>query len=267
MQFSKTRIAPTPSGYLHLGNAYSFVLTAQLAKQYGAKIMLRIDDLDRGRVDNDYVQDVFDTLNFLNIDYDEGPRNLQDYESKWSQMHRMGIYKTYLDQLRDAKLVYACVCSRTQIVICRCRNKNLPLDTPEANWRLITGGQTLNIKTLNDGLVATKLPDKMYDFVVKKKDGYPAYQLASLADDLHFGVDLIVRGQDLWASTIAQCYLAQVLGKADFQNITFHHHTLLMDRGDKKLSKSAGATSIKYLREHGKTGEDVLAEIERLAKF
>jgi len=266
MHFSKTRIAPTPSGYLHLGNAYSFALTAQLAKQYDFKILLRIDDLDRGRVNADYVQDVFDTLNFLNIGYDEGPRNLQEYESEWSQVHRMNIYQTYLDQLREDKLVYACICSRTQITACACRNKNLPLNTPEANWRLMTDNKNVTIKTLNDGLVTAALPEDMYNFVVRKKDGYPAYQLASLADDLHFGVDFIVRGQDLWASTIAQCYLAKILGKTDFQDITFHHHSLLMESGDKKLSKSDGATSIKYLREHGKTAEDVLAEIQKITE-
>jgi len=267
MHFSKTRIAPTPSGYLHLGNAYSFVLTAQLAKRYGARILLRLDDLDRGRVNKDYVQDVFDTLDFLNIDYHEGPHNLLEYENEWSQVHRINIYQTYLDQLRDEKLVYTCVCSRTQITDCTCRDKNLPLDTPEANWRLMTADKSVTIKTLNAGLVTATLPEDMHDFVVRKKDGYPAYQLASLVDDLYFSIDLIVRGQDLWASTIAQCYLAQVLGKTDFQNITFHHHPLLMESGDKKLSKSAGATSIKYLREHGKTVADIFAQIEKLTKF
>ena len=263
MHFNKTRIAPTPSGYLHLGNAYSFALTAQLAKQYSAKILLRIDDLDRGRVNNDYVQDVFDTLNFLDITYNEGPRDLYDYESHWSQAHRMNFYQAYLDQLREEKMIYACVCSRTQIQNCTCRDKNLPLDIPDANWRLFTDNKSVAIKTLNDEIVKAILPDEMNDFVVRKKDGYPAYQLASLADDLHFGIDLIIRGQDLWASTIAQCYLAQALDKTDFQNITFHHHSLLIENGDKKLSKSAGATSIKYLRAQGKTIENIFAEIAR----
>jgi glutamyl/glutaminyl-tRNA synthetase len=80
----------------------------------------------------------------------------------------------------------------------------------------------------------------MKDFVVKKKDDFPAYQLASLIDDIHFGVDLIVRGEDLYSSTIAQHYLADVLQKDSFKNITFHHHPLIMADGDKKLSKSAG---------------------------
>ena len=76
--FKKTRIAPTPSGYLHLGNVLSFALTAGLARQTGAGILLRIDDLDKGRVSKDYIDDIFDTLHFLRIPWNEGPRTFSD---------------------------------------------------------------------------------------------------------------------------------------------------------------------------------------------
>jgi len=258
LHFSKTRIAPTPSGYLHLGNALSFALTASLAKKYGAKILLRIDDLDRGRVNPQYVQDIFDTLNFLEIPWDEGPRNMQEYENAWSQLHRMDTYQNALQQLKESGAVYACTCSRTQIHTCTCRDKDISLDTENVSWRLRTNHEReLSITTLNEGIIKPKLPAEMKDFMVKKKDGYPAYQLTSLIDDLHFGIDLIVRGEDLWPSTVAQHYLAEALQQPGFQKITFHHHPLIMESGDKKLSKSAGATSIKYLRENGKTMADV----------
>src|ERR1700755_812419 len=110
--FKKTRIAPTPSGFLHLGNAYSFALTAALAEKYGAKILLRIDDLDRERVQKEYVQDIFDTLNFLELPWDEGPRNVMELERDWSQIHRMGLYKEALDLLREEGDLFACNCSR-----------------------------------------------------------------------------------------------------------------------------------------------------------
>jgi glutamyl-tRNA synthetase len=90
-KFTRTRIAPTPSGYLHLGNALSFALTAAIARSTGAKILLRIDDLDQQRVNLAYVQDVFDTLNFLEIPWDEGPRNVIEYHDEWSQMRRMDM--------------------------------------------------------------------------------------------------------------------------------------------------------------------------------
>jgi glutamyl/glutaminyl-tRNA synthetase len=264
-RFIRTRIAPTPSGYLHLGNALSFALTAALARKTGAKILLRIDDLDQDRVNLPYVQDIFDTLHFLNIPWDEGPRDADDYKNNWSQLHRVGLYKDVLQQLEDQREVFACRCSRSQlqggVYPGNCRNRSLPLDTPDAALRLYTDDRQLSIKTLNDAAVSIKLPDAMKDFIVRKKDGHPAYQLASLIDDVHFGVDLIVRGQDLYPSTIAQQYLADVLNAVDFKSITFHHHPLIMTDGDKKLSKSAGATSIKYLREQGKTAADIYEEI------
>jgi len=257
-QFAKTRLAPTPSGYLHLGNAYSFALTVSLAKKTGAKILLRIDDLDRERVNQQYVQDIFDTLTFLEIQWNEGPRNMDEYETVWSQLHRMDIYHNALQQLKESGAVYACSCSRTQIHTCTCRDKSIHLDAENVSWRLQTDNEKeLSIKTLDGDIIKTKLPVEMKDFIVKKKDGYPAYQLTSLIDDLHFGIDLIVRGEDLWPSTIAQHYLAEVLQQPGFKKIIFHHHPLIMETEDKKLSKSAGATSIKYLREQGETVEDV----------
>lgn len=266
--FNKTRIAPTPSGYLHLGNALSFALTASMARKTGAKILLRIDDLDQQRANLDYVQDIFDTLNFLNIPWDEGPRNVDDYQKNWSQLHRMGLYDNALQQLEDEREVFACRCSRSQLqgnsYTGTCRNRSLPLDTPGTSWRLYTDERQLSIKTLNNGLVTATLPNEIKDFIVRKKDDYPAYQLSSLIDDLHFGVDLVVRGADLYPSTIAQHYLADVLRHTAFNNITFHHHPLIMD-GGAKLSKSAGATAIKYLREQGKTATNVYDEICKLA--
>lgn len=89
MNFNLTRIAPTPSGFLHLGNAFSFLKTKALAQKHNAKILLRIDDLDRERYRPEYVQDIFDTLDFLEIKIDLGPKNLQEFESEWSQVLRM----------------------------------------------------------------------------------------------------------------------------------------------------------------------------------
>src|ERR1700760_1845577 len=114
-QYHKTRIAPTPSGFLHLGNILSFSITAALAKESGAKILLRIDDLDQPRVNKDYLQDIFDTLNFLEIPWDEGPKNVKEFEADYSQQHRMMAYQEAIDQLIDHKLVFACTCSRKQL--------------------------------------------------------------------------------------------------------------------------------------------------------
>jgi glutamyl/glutaminyl-tRNA synthetase len=269
VSYNKTRLAPTPSGYLHLGNVLSFALTAALARKTGATILLRIDDLDQDRVNPLYVQDIFDTLNFLSIPWDEGPADVEDYQQNWSQLRRMDLYRDALQQLANQRHVFACGCSRSQLQNFigypgTCRNRSLPLDRPDTALRLFTDDRKVQVKTLTDRLITTHLPQAMKDFVVKKKDNHPAYQLASVIDDLHFGIDLIVRGNDLYHSTIAQHYLADVLNLQDFKNKTFHHHHLLMEDGDRKLSKSAGATSIRYLREQGKTARDVYAEIGKI---
>jgi glutamyl/glutaminyl-tRNA synthetase len=262
--FSKTRIAPTPSGFLHLGNALSFMITCNLAKQYGAGILLRIDDLDRERIEKEYVEDIFDTLHFLGIHWQEGPRNYHEYEQKWSQMQRLALYHAALQQLQNGGHLFACTCSRTQVLEKSpdgsypgtCREKNLPLDTPFVSWRVRTNAAMLHVKTLEGNIDAT-LPRSMQDFIVRKKDGFPAYQLSSLVDDLHFGIDLIVRGQDLWDSTLAQLYLSALLQRPELANTVFHHHPLIEAEAGKKLSKSAGDTSIRHLRQQGLSWEEV----------
>ena len=130
--FNKTRLAPTPSGYLHLGNIYSFAVTAALARKTQAKILLRIDDADRERTNKLYVQDIFDTLDFLGIPWDEGPKNTKEYEQEYSQVHRMGIYTKALQQLRESGMLFACTCSRADVLrlnadsiytgTCRCKS-------------------------------------------------------------------------------------------------------------------------------------------------
>jgi glutamyl/glutaminyl-tRNA synthetase len=271
--FLRTRIAPTPSGYLHLGNIYSFVLTATLAQRHGARILLRIDDLDRQRAQPAYIQDIFDTLNFLEIPWHEGPRNADEFEQEYSQVHRMDLYRAALTELHQKQALFACDCSRSKILQAdasgaytgHCRTRGVPFDASEVSWRLRTDSDApLPVRTLGEPVVEG-LPREQTDFVVRKKDGDPAYQLASVIDDQHFGVDLIVRGMDLWPSTLAQLYLARVLEREKFMETTFYHHPLLNSPDGGKLSKSAGATSIQYLRKAGETPAEIYTAIAQKA--
>ncbi len=264
--FKKTRIAPTPSGFLHLGNVLSFAVTAALAKRTGASILLRIDDLDRERADKRYVQDIFDTLNYLEIPWDEGPGNITEYEKEYSQLHRLPLYEKALQLLKDSDSLYACDCSRNllqsedhDMYHRHCKEKEIPFEKEYTSWRIHTEPTPLAVKTFA-GISHQQLPVIMQDFIVKRKEGYAAYQLASLCDDVFFGVDLVVRGEDLWPSTLAQQWLASVLGENSFQDAVFYHHSLLVEDGA-KLSKSAGAVSIQYLRANGHKPVDIYTMI------
>jgi len=274
--FRKTRIAPTPSGFLHLGNVLSFAITAALAQKTNARILLRIDDLDRERVKSEYIQDIFDTLNFLEIPWHEGPRDAHEFETTYSQLHRIEFYEKALRYLKENGHLFACTCSRTQVKKTikeaghsdPCINTLIPFNAKDANWRLKTDHKKeLVIKTWPGRTIKTFLPASLTDFVVRKKDGYPAYQLASVLDDLYYDVDLIVRGEDLWPSTLAQYYLSSLLQRDNFCNATFFHHLLLKDSEDKKLSKTAGAVSIKYLRMQGKKPVEIYNQVGHMLGF
>jgi glutamyl/glutaminyl-tRNA synthetase len=107
----------------------------------------------------------------------------------------------------------------------------------------------------------------MKDFIIRRKDGTPGYQLTSLLDDVHYGIDMIVRGEDLWPSSLAQLYLAEVLGFTTFMGATFYHHPLIMGPDSEKLSKSGGATSIQHLRKEHKTPADIYTMIAATLGF
>ncbi len=266
MKYALTRIAPTPSGFLHLGNAYSFLLTQALAKKHGAKILLRIDDLDRERYRPEYVQDIFDTLDFLEIEIDLGPKSVSELESEWSQVHRMQLYEEALAKMRATGKVFSCDCSRNKIqqidprgyYLGQCLDRRIPLDKPDTAWRVNTLEADFTQFTEYPNFRKTDLiPEETAFYVVRKKDRLPAYHLTSVVDDLHFGVDLIVRGKDLYASTLAQLDLARLLGEERFGKITFLHHGLIKGANQSKLSKSSGDTSIQYLRKEGKKLQDI----------
>ena len=254
----RSRLAPTPSGFLHLGNAFSFALTWLLTRYHRGSLLLRIDDVDNERRRPAYVEDVFQTLQWLQLDWDAGPKDATDFEAHFSQLHALDRYAHLLEGLRQAGRLYACNCSRSQVQASSvngiypgtCRHRNLPLDTPDTAWRVYVPENTLiAIPEYNGEPRHVRLDAAMGDFVVRRRNGLPAYQVASLADDLHYGINLVVRGIDLLPSTAAQLFLAGQLPPNAFEKAVFYHHPLLKDEGGRKLSKSAGAASLLTLRE------------------
>jgi glutamyl-tRNA synthetase len=239
---SRLRLAPTPSGFLHLGNALNFTLNWLAAKSMAhlkgvpylhpsPQLFLRIDDLDADRKRPEYIQDITDSLNWLRLDW-EGAPVFQSDES------RMSLYHKILQQLRDRNLLFACQKSRRDLepfggaYPTHFREQNCSLDAPDVAWRIKTPP-------------GFPLPD----FVVRRRDGIPAYQVASFADDVAMGVTHVIRGADLEHSTEAQHFLATVLSEDKFLKINFLHHPLLLGDSGEKLSKSAGSSALKTLRE------------------
>ncbi len=257
---TQTRFAPTPTGYLHPGNGVSFIITWALARAKGLGILLRIDDLDRVRCRTEYLDDIFYTIDWLGLEYDDGPQGVSDFHKHWSPCHRIDQYSELIDKLRSAGQLYACTCSRSNRrdvstgsrEACTCAGEDKPFDSTNTAWRMRVPPDTTvlcNEKGCHKPLAVDVL---MGDFVVRHKDGLPAYQVASLVDDMFFSVDYIVRGADLLPSTAAQLYLSERLGLGAFLHTECYHHSLLLDESGAKLSKSKGAGSLRGWREGGK---------------
>ncbi len=278
----KTRIAPTPSGYLHMGNIWSFVLTWLIVKQNKGNIRLRIDDMDTPRFREAYLEDIFASLKWMGLTFDEGPKDCGEFHTSFSQKIRLDQYQEALLhlcslQVNGQPLVYACSCSREKIRLAAiasgnpkvypgtCRDKGHDILNPSHILRVnVQGIAIFKIKDKLLGEIDFNPQQDMGDFVIRQKDGSPAYQLTSLIDDQLYATDFIVRGRDLLLSTGAQLLLAQQLKIDSFLNCEFVHHGLLTDAKGHKLSKSEDAKSLNNIRRTKPTPEFL---IRYLAKF
>lgn len=237
-----TRIAPTPSGFLHLGNAVDFRLVDWLARAHDGTVVLRIDDMDTARSRPEYVDDVFVVLDWLGIEWTAGPRDAADFAEHYSLAHRLPAFRAELDGAIGSGLeTYACECSRSaqqQVpsggCVGGCRGKSLPLEAGRTSLRVHVPADTM----IDVGGRVVPLADVLGDFVVWRRDGLPAYQLASVVLDRDLGVTHVVRGVDLIDSTAAQLFLAPYLDAAGFASATFAHHDLVSGPDGRKLSKS-----------------------------
>ena len=233
-----SRLAPTPSGYLHLGNAVNFVLTWLLTRQAAGTLHLRIDDLDRARLRPAYLNNIFRVVDWLGIDYDHGPSGPDDFLRHHSQLLHLPEYNAVLRRLAQILgLVQASTRSRTNGA-----EAAVTLETPGAAWRArVPVGTKISFLDAWQGETNVPLAALMPDFVIRKKDGVAVYQVASVVDDLRLGTTLIVRGLDLQPSTAAQLWLASQLSETaafNAERVQFFHHPLLTDAAGQKLSKS-----------------------------
>ena len=252
-----TRLAPTPSGFIHTGNIYNFLLNWLWARSNSGKVLLRIDDGDAERKRKEYVEDIFRVFDWLGLDWDIGPTGPDDFEKNWSQTCRTDLYNDVLNKLAEDKLVFACECSRKQQ--CHCIDKKLSLSHPGTAWKIkIEKDIIINFK---DRLLGNVSIHPEEPFVVKKKDGFAAYQVFSLADDRHFAVTHICRGNDLLPSTAMQLYIDKQLDRPYFTACSFWHHALITNTKGNKLSKSAGASGSSIIHQVNK--EELVASFAK----
>jgi glutamyl/glutaminyl-tRNA synthetase len=255
---TRTRFAPAPTGYLHLGHVTNAIHVWGLAAEAGASVLLRIEDHDRMRSRAEYDSALLEDVAWLGFRVDEGPVRQSDDDRPYAEA---------IERLRAADLVYGCACSRAtferwaedrgapwQGPGCPGDCRRLALDGPV--WRVALGGGSERWMDLLVGPCANEVAAGG-DPPIRDRDGNWTYLLAVVVDDLRQGVDLVVRGRDLLASTPDQIRLGHLLGR--HVPPTFAHHALVRRPDGSKLSKSAGDTGVRELRAAGHGADDVIA--------
>jgi glutamyl-Q tRNA(Asp) synthetase len=267
-----TRFAPSPTGELHLGHAYSAVLAHDAARAANGRFVIRIDDIDGRRSREDYVVASLADLAWLGLVWDGEPLR---------QSHRLGDYAAALDRLRARGLVYSCFCTRADIAASlsaphgpsgpvypgTCRD--LPAAERErrmANelhcWRLDMARAVLTTGALawEEQGQGERTADPLAhgDIVLARKDAPASYHLASTLDDAIMGVSHIIRGADLLASTDVHRLLQALLG---LPTPLYRHHPLVCGPDGKRLAKRDAATSLASLRAAGVDGSALAADL------
>jgi glutamyl-Q tRNA(Asp) synthetase len=264
-----TRFAPAPTGHLHLGHAASAVWVWGVTRALGGQVLLRIEDHDRGRSRPEYEQALLEDLEWLGLEPDLG--HLAEYRAgrcAYRQSERGASYERELARLAADGMVFACDCSRRRLRESgaevpnvetrydgRCRDRGLALeDGHGVRVRMVPGAE--RFVDLRLGAQAQDPAAQCGDLLARDRLGQWTYQFAVTVDDWLEEVDLVVRGEDLLASTGRQLRLARLLGRTVPPR--FLHHPLIMSASGAKLSKAKRDTGIRDLRSGGASPEDVL---------
>ena len=277
-----TRFAPSPTGDLHLGHAYSAHYAHERARAAGGRFLVRIEDIDIGRCRDAYIERNLEDLRWLGLSWEEPPVR---------QSQRMALYAAAIDELKSLGAVYPCFCTRKEIreeiaaaggaphakapdgsVVYpgTCRR----LDPPQREARLAAGhGYALRLsaeraRALTGALSWTDRIRGTHaagltrhgDVVIGRKDFATSYHLAVVVDDAAQGVTEVTRGEDLLASTPIHRTLQALLG---LPQPVWNHHALCRDERGERLSKRRGDTTLRTLRERGHAPEEVLAMARR----
>jgi len=286
MQY-RGRLAPSPTGYLHLGHAQTFWIAQERCRRHQGTLILRNEDLDHSRCKPVYAQSMFEDLRWFGFDWHEGP-DVGGPSASYHQSKRLPLYRDIFEHLRQSGWIYPCTCSRRDIRnalsaphvgdeepvypgTCRplkckvknteCRRKDPPFSRASnqkstisnqqttENWRFhVPDGELIRFTDAHFGPQEWVAGRDFGDFIVWRHDDVPAYQLAVTVDDHAMDVTEVVRGQDLLLSTARQLLLYRAL---DWPAPNFCHCSLLTDDRGIRLAKRHDALSLRTLRIQG----------------
>lgn len=266
-----TRLAPSPTGALHLGNARTFLVNWAIARQNGWRILFRIEDIDSPRIKANAAQEAIEILTWLGLDWDAEPI----YQTANKEPYHQAMTK-----LVEAKQAYPCRCTRSQILAASLSAPNAgdhemrypgtcrPLASDAqpkfegftegavAAWRVIAPDETFHFEDQFAGPQQANPQQEVGDFLVATKGGGPSYQLAVVVDDARQGVDQVVRSDDLLSSTTRQMLLYRLLNLGTPP--TYLHLPLVVGPDGRRLAKRHGDTRVSSYQEQGASAERVV---------
>lgn len=262
------RLAPSPTGHLHLGHARTFWTAFERAKSKAGTLILRNDDLDQERCRSHFVKDMYEDLHWLGLNWSEGP-DVGGPFAPYNQSERKSHYRRALEKLHALNLIYPCTRSRKDVLSAAGaphesdeepvypsqfrpdpKSKLPNLDSIiTVNWRMsVPDNERLYFHDHNLGTKEAVSGSHFGDFLVWRKDDTPSYQLACVVDDFEMKITEVVRGADLITSTFRQILLNRAL---DYSTPEFYHCKLMLDENGVRLAKRHDALSIRHMRNQG----------------
>ncbi|MEY4855161.1 MAG: hypothetical protein RIR32_1837 [Verrucomicrobiota bacterium] len=269
------RLAPTPTGLLHVGHARTFALAAERARREGGTLVYRTEDLDASRCRPEFAAAAMADLRWLGLDWQEGP-DVGGPCGPYVQSERLPWFAVAWRRLQATGTLYPCDKSRQDVARAltapHAEDDAEPIFPPDlrpaeglgreltapgaSNWRFrVPDGETIAFTDALCGPLAFVAGRDFGDFLVWRKDGFPAYELAVVADDQAMGITEVVRGADLLLSTARQLLLYRALG---WTAPTWAHAPLIVDAQGRRLAKRSAGLSIRELRAAGRTPAEVL---------
>jgi glutamyl-tRNA synthetase/glutamyl-Q tRNA(Asp) synthetase len=263
-----SRFAPAPTGFLHLGHVVNALYVWGVTRRLGGRILLRVEDHDRQRSRPAFERAILDDLDWLGFAPDAPSTDaFRAGHCDGRQSNRSEVYEQALQKLRAMGLVYACECSRSDILTAStwtqdeirypgtCASKVLS-EQPGRGIRVRLGPSTERFVDLRHGSIEQRPFEQCGDLLVRDREGNWTYQFAVAVDDFEQQITHVIRGDDLLSSTGRQIQLARLLGRATPSQ--FLHHGLVMKTPAQKLSKADHDTSVRDLRAAGLSSDDVI---------